>query len=88
MILQMPSAIQWVIMFVDTHLIYWIMLVALGFEFRYLLHKKGREEIAMSRWGSVSRDERPGFFYLLWGLHVIAALFFTLLLIGYLARLL
>lgn len=51
MSIHIPSVIQWVIQFIDTHLIYWVMLVALIFEFRYLLHKDRREQIAMSRWG-------------------------------------
>ncbi len=88
MSIHIPSVIQWVIQFIDTHLIYWVMLVALIFEFRYLLHKDRREQIAMSRWGAASRDEQPGFFYLLWVLHVIVASFFVLLFLGYLVRLL
>jgi hypothetical protein len=88
MTVPLPSAFQQAIAFLDTHLIYWFMLVALIFEFRYLLHKNRREAIAMSRLGSASRNEQPAYFYFLWGLHVIAASFFTLLFIGYLAHLL
>jgi hypothetical protein len=79
---------QWLFAFISTHLIYWIMLLVLGFEFRYLLHKNRRKEIAMSGWGSASRHEQPAFFFLLWMLHVIVAAFFTLLFVDYLARLL
>jgi hypothetical protein len=86
--LHLPAALLWALAFCETHLIYWVVLGGLVFEVRYLLRPERRTAIAMSRLGEATRREQPGFFYLLWGLHVAASAFFTLLFLGYLASLL
>lgn len=88
MTFQIPSAVQWAIAFLEAHVIYWVVCGALVFEVRYLLHKNRREQIAMSRLGQASRNDQPAFFWFLWGLHIVATSFFSLLLLGYFSRLL
>lgn len=88
MTLRVPSWFQGSLTFLETHLIYWVILVGLIFEFRYLLHKNRRCVIAMSRLGTASRQTQPVFFYSLWVLHLAAASFFSLMFIGYLSDLL
>lgn len=86
MTIHLPDAVQRAITFLGTHLTFWVILVALVLEFRYLLHKDRREAIAMTGWGAASRIKQPAKYYFLWVLHVVAALFFSLLFIGYLLR--
>ncbi len=88
MTLQIPCLIHHLLVFIDTHLVYWLICLALGGEVRYLLNRSRKEVIAMSGWGEASRREQPLFFYFLWVLHVIGTLFFTLLFVGYLIRML
>ena len=83
--IPLPNTIQPFFAFVDTHAIYWLMILALGFEIRYLSQRDRREQITMIGWGSATRREHPSFFFMLWALHIAASLFFAFRITGYLA---
>lgn len=73
--------------FVDAHLVYWVIPVALFFNIKYLCRQSTRQStrqsIGMVGWGDASRIKQPLFFYFLWVLHIVASTIFILLFLGY-----
>lgn len=59
------------------HGFYWVLPIALFFEIKYLCSRQRFLQIGMLGWGEATRDGQPVLFVFLWGLHILATVFFS-----------